>query len=200
MPVPSLKIPLGSRIPWFSVKDLDGHEWTTALLPAGSPVLVAFLCNHSPYVVHIERSLAELAREAAERGVFVLGIASNDERAYPADRRDLLKEQATRAGWMFPYGFDESQRAAKAFGANCTPEFFLHDQSHRLVYHGQYDSSRPASSEQEAVTGEDVRSAIASVLAGEPVSRRQLPSFGCSVKWRAGNEPAYLSSDMSFGD
>ena len=192
MPIESRQIPLGRRIPWFEVVDLDGREWNTAKLPEGRPVLVAFLCNHSPYVVHIEAEIAELGVRAREDGIFFLGIASNDERAYPADRRSELRSQAERADWRFPYGFDESQRAAKSFGASCTPEFFLYDRDWRLTYHGQYDSSRPTVLEPAPDHDDDLEQAIDDMLAGRPVLRRQLPAFGCSIKWRAGNEPSYV--------
>lgn len=192
MPIQSLHVPLGSRIPWFEVTDLDGRVHTTADLPVGRPVVVAFLCNHSPYVLHLEKDLAAAARRWAESGVCCIGVASNDERAYPADNREELARQAARAGWTFPYGFDESQRAAKAFGASCTPEFFLYDRDGRLAYHGQYDGSRPATTTTDQSVGRDLCDAIEAVLADRPVARQQHPAFGCSIKWRAGNEPSYM--------
>lgn len=192
MPVESHRLPLGSRVPWFEVVDLEGTTWTPEHLPLGAPILVAFLCNHSPYVVHIERSLGALAEEIRALGVVVLGIAPNDERAYPADCRNELATQARRARWQFPYGFDETQRAAKAFGAMCTPEFFVYDRDWKLAYHGQYDSSRPASADAIPVTGGDLLTAVEATIHGRPVRRRQVPAFGCSIKWRAGSEPAYM--------
>jgi hypothetical protein len=195
MPIESRRVALGSRMPWFDVTDLTGRRWTTATLPETGPVLVAFLCNHSPYVTHIERSLGRVADRVAARGVFLLALSSNDQRAYPADHREKLAGQARRSGWHFPYALDETQRAAKAFGASCTPEFFLYDRDRRLAYHGQYDATRPATSSAHEADGGDVLAAVEAVLLGEPVSPRQLPAFGCSIKWRAGNEPAYMFID-----
>jgi AhpC/TSA family. len=178
-------------LPWFSVTDLDGDEWNTSLLEEGHPVLIVFLCQHSPYVQHIERNLGASMAEVIERGVTVLGISSNDARSYPADAPSLLRQQAERASFTFPYCIDSGQQAAKAFGASCTPEFFLYDKDWRCVYHGQYDGSRPGN--EIHVTGQDVLAAIQATLADDDiVSRDQHPSLGCSIKWRAGNEPSYL--------
>lgn len=190
MPINSIRVPLGSRMPWFEVLDLDGRAVTTEHVPPGQVALVAFLCNHSPYVLRIEAALREAARRWLDQGVFVLGISSNDERAYPSDCRAQMRAQLERSGWPFSYAFDESQRAAKAFGAACTPEFFLYDRLGRLVYHGQFDSYSPTVDPPES--NDDVSRAIESVLAGQPVARRQRAAFGCSIKWRAGNEPSYL--------
>lgn len=178
-------------MPWFEVTTLEGSRWTTATLPEGRPSVVAFLCNHSPYVRHIEAALKTLSEDLAQLGVAVLAIASNDARAYPADSPSKLLAQVERTGWPFPYALDEDQRSARAFGASCTPEFFVYDGDRRLVYHGQFDGSRPASS-TDVADGADVRRAVEAVLAGDAVSPRQAPAFGCSIKWRAGNEPAYM--------
>jgi len=190
MPINSLAVPLGSRMPWFEVVDLEGSRVSTATLEDGAPVAVVFLCNHSPYVRPLEHSIADTAREFSARGVQFVGIASNDMRAYPSDNKTRLTEQRDRSGFQFPYCLDESQQAAKAFGANCTPEFFLYDEDWRLTYHGQYDGSRPGNG--IPATGTDFIAAIEAVLDGDVVPRDQFPSLGCSVKWRAGNEPSYV--------
>lgn len=190
MPVSARSLPLGSRLPWFSCRDLEGTLIEPPALPADAPVLVAFLCQHSPYVVHIEEHLARAARQYIVRGLAIIGISPNDVRAYPSDSSAMLREQALRADFSFPYCLDEQQHAAKAFGASCTPEFFLYDDSHRLVYHGQYDASRPGNG--LPVTGHDLDVAVQSVMAEDIVVCDQLPSFGCSVKWTAGHEPSYV--------
>lgn len=191
MPVESIRIPLGTRIPWFDLEDLGGQRFTTADCPTGRPVLIAFLCNHSPYVVQIEQSLAQLADDLARQDVFVLAIASNDARAYPADDLEHLVAQVKRSGWPFPYCLDPDQRAAKAFRAACTPEFFLYDEDARLAYHGQFDGSRPGAS-AEGPAGADLIAAVNAVLESKPVARTQHAAFGCSIKWSAGNEPSYV--------
>jgi len=190
VPVSARDLQLGSRLPWFSVTDLDGRTWDSASLRPDRLVLVAFLCRHSPYVVHLEEHFGRLARTLEEREVTVIAIAPNDARAYPSDGPQHLAEQAANAGFSFPYCLDEKQQAAKAFGASCTPEFFLYDLGRRLVYHGQYDGSRPGSG--LPVTGTDLLAAVDATLAGDFVHGDQRPSFGCSIKWAAGNEPSYL--------
>lgn len=189
MAVESLQVPLGSLLPWFEVKPLSGGVLNTSNLVPDHPVLVAFLSKHSPYVQPIEESLASTTKRF-EREISALAICSNDPRAYPADSENALKEQARRAHFRFPYCVDEGQRAAKAFGANCTPEFFVYDRRFRLAYHGQFDSSRPDN--DIPVTGEDLVTAIEHVIRSEVLHEDQIPSFGCSIKWTAGNEPLYL--------
>jgi peroxiredoxin len=190
MPIPSLDLPLGTRMPWFRVTDLEGHEWATPDAD-GKPVsVIAFLSRHSPYVKHIETHLGASARLLLDENVMVLGISANDARAYPSDCRAMLGEQVKRAHFTFPYAIDESQQAAKAFQASCTPEFFVYDRELRLVYHGQYDGSRPDNDVE--VTGEDVLQAVDAARKGEVVSGDQPTSLGCSIKWRAGNEPGYV--------
>jgi peroxiredoxin len=190
MAIPSLRLPLGTRLPWFNVEDLDGTRWTTSTIqPTGrAPVLVAFLCQHSPYVERIERHLGKAMADVASRGVTVLGIASNDTASYPSDSPPQLRAQAERAAFTFPYCLDPDQQAAKAFQASCTPEFFLFNRDWRCVYHGRYDGTE----EGEEPTGRDLLDAVEATLADDVVAREQQPSCGCSIKWRAGNEPSYL--------
>jgi hypothetical protein len=167
---------------------LDGTRITTANLDAGRPVVVAFLCRHSPYVRQIESALASLLDEFAPT-TSVIGIASNDTRAYPDDAPEYLDKQAREAGFTFPYCLDVDQRAARAFRASCTPEFFVYDRQWRLNYHGGFDSSRPGS--DLPVTGDDLRYALASVRDGARLTQSPVPAFGCSIKWTAGHEPPY---------
>jgi peroxiredoxin len=177
-------------MPWFRVTDLDGRVWTTADADGKPESVVAFLSQHSPYVKHIETHLGAACARLLGEGVMVLAISPNDISAYPSDSPKMLQAQVTRAGLSFPYAVDPSQRAAKAFRASCTPEFFVYDRELRLVYHGQYDSSRPDNDFE--TTGVDVLQAVHATVRREVVSGVQPRSLGCSIKWRAGNEPGYL--------
>jgi peroxiredoxin len=177
-------------MPWFRVEDLTGKIWSTPDADEKPVSVIAFLSRHSPYVKHIEAHVGVAAAKLLADGVLVLGISANDSEAYPSDSREMLLEQVQRAHFTFPYAIDESQQAAKAFQANCTPEFFVYDHELRLVYHGQYDGSRPDNDTE--VTGKDVLQAVDAARNGEVVSGDQPTSLGCSIKWRAGNEPGYV--------
>jgi peroxiredoxin len=187
MAISSTMLPLGTPAPDFSLRAIDGS--TVALEDfAGAPVLlVIFLCNHCPYVRHVQEELADLAAEYQRRGVGVIGICSNDAGTYPEDAPEELARQAERVGFTFPYLIDETQEVAKAYHAACTPDFFVFDADRTLVYRGQMDDSRPQS--DQPVTGHDLRAALDAVLAGEPVPADQHPSIGCGIKWKPGNEP-----------
>ena len=182
----SSMLALGTRAPDFALPDADGR--ITALGDfAGAPaLLIIFLCNHCPFVKHIRGGLASLVREYQARGLAVAGINANDIHAYPDDAPARMKEEAAAAGYTFPYLFDETQAAAKAYQAACTPDFFLFDRDRKLVYRGQFDDSRPGNG--VPVTGEDLRAALDAVLSGRPVSGQQRPSIGCGIKWKPGNE------------
>jgi peroxiredoxin len=187
--VNSTMLPLGTAAPDFQLPDTNGKSVSLSDFK-GKPLLVMFICNHCPYVKHIRSGLAQLAKDYQSRGAVVVGISSNDVAGYPADSPDKMKAEATEAGYTFGYLYDESQGVAKAYRAACTPDFFLFDQNHRLVYRGQFDDSRPGNS--LPVTGKDLRAALDSLLAGKVIPPAQKPSIGCNIKWRAGNEPDYF--------
>jgi peroxiredoxin len=188
---PSQMLPLGTPASDFELPDHQGRKH--ALRAArGKPTLVFFICNHCPFVQHIRASLAALGRDYQAKGVAMLAINSNDFEAYPADAPDQMAREAAAAGWTFPYLIDADQRVAKAYRAACTPDFFLFDAAHRLVYRGQLDDSRPDNG--VPVTGADLRAALDALLAGQPVSAEQKPSIGCNIKWRPGNAPDYFGS------
>lgn len=172
-------VALGSPLPAFSLPDLAGVTVSSESF-AGKPLLVAFVCNHCPYVRHVERGLAELLRRHPD--LDAVGICSNDAAAYPDDAAAGLAEQAARAGWEFPYLVDESQEVGRAFGAACTPDFFLYNAEGRLAYRGALDASTPGNN--LPVTGELLDDAIRRVLAGQAVPEPHRPSMGCSIKWR----------------
>jgi thiol-disulfide isomerase/thioredoxin len=151
---------------------------------------VAFICNHCPFVKHVRAGFTALATEYQARGVTVVAIASNDAQAYPEDGPGGMVAEVKEAGYTFPYLFDETQEVAKAYGAACTPDFFVFDRERRLFYRGQMDGSRPGNG--VPVTGEDLRNALDAVLVGRPAPEVQRPSLGCNIKWRPGNEPAYF--------
>ncbi len=184
---PSMMVPLGMRAPDFSLPDPEGRVTSLDDFAGAPGLLVMFLCNHCPFVKHIREGLAAFSREYQERGLAVVGINSNDVRNYPADRPEMMAIEARVAGYTFPYLFDETQEIAKAYGAACTPDFFLFDKDRELVYRGQFDDSRP--SLDVPVTGADLRAAADALLAGQPPLVRQRASVGCNIKWKPGNSP-----------
>jgi len=174
-------VPLGTPAPDFALPDLTGTTVRRDDLAGAPALLVAFLCNHCPYVRHVERELGKLVSEYPT--LAVAGICTNDAEAYPEDAPDRLAEQAQRAGWSFPYLIDDAQEVGRAYNAACTPDFFLYDGQRRLAYRGAFDESTPGN--RKPVTGELLRAAIDHVLAGEPVPEPHQPSMGCSIKWRS---------------
>jgi peroxiredoxin len=186
--VPSTMLPLGTPAPPFSLPDTEGGTVSSADC-AGRPLLVMFLCNHCPYVKHVRAELGRIGREYGARGVGVVAIMSNDVERYPADAPPAMRREREEAGWTFPYLLDADQSVAHAYRAACTPDLFLFDAEHRLAYRGRLDASRPGS--DVPVTGADLRTALDAVLAGAAAPPEQVPSIGCNIKWRPGNEPAW---------
>jgi peroxiredoxin len=182
---------LGTPLPPFRLRDFNGKAVTSNDFNDATGVLVVFICAHCPFVRHVRGEFARLAREWQQRGISVVAVNSNDTTAFPDDDLEGMRKEAAEAGYTFPYLFDESQEVAKAFRAACTPDFFLFDASHRLVYRGQFDDSRPQS--PVPVTGRDLSAAIDALLAGRPISADQRPSLGCNIKWKLDNEPEYFS-------
>lgn len=183
MAVTSTMLPLGTICPTYALPDVVSGRTVSSSDAAHAPAhLVMFLCNHCPYVVHVRQELGRLARDYAPRGVAIVGISSNSVETHPEDGPDLMKRLAIEQGWTFPYLYDETQEVARAFGAVCTPEFYLFDRAQKLVYRGQLDDSRP--NKGKPVTGRDVRDALDAVLAGGPVAATQVPSIGCGIKWK----------------
>ena len=186
---PSTMLPLGTIAPAFQLPDTNGKIVSLADFQSKSALLVVFICNHCPYVVHIRAGLAQMARDYVPRGVGIVGINANDAKNYPADSPAQMKAEVNVAGYIFPYLFDETQSVAKAYRAACTPDFFIFNQDRKLAYRGQFDASRPGNS--IPVTGNDLRAALDAVLASRPVAQAQTASIGCNIKWRPGNEPDY---------
>ena len=182
-------LPLGTPAPDFLLPDTGGKMVALGDFKSAPALAVLFICNHCPYVKHIQAGLARFGRDAQARGAAVVAISANDAQNYPADSPDKMAQEATSAGYTFPYLYDESQAIAKAYQAACTPDIFLFDAARKLVYRGQFDDSRPGNS--VPVTGKDLRAAMEAVLAGKPVPERQVPSMGCNIKWKSGNPPNY---------
>lgn len=188
MAVNSFMVPLGTPAPDFVLPRADGGGEVALKDFADAPaLLVAFLCNHCPYVQHVEKALGAFTTEYKAKGLATVGICANDVATYPDDAAPRLVEQAARAGFTFPYLVDETQQVALAYRAACTPDFFLYDAQRRLAYRGQFDSTRPRGG--QTPTGASLRAAVDHVLAGQPVPEPHEPSVGCGIKWRPGNEP-----------
>jgi len=186
--VSSTMLPLGAPAPDFDLPDtVSGGRVCLADLAGSRALAVIFMCNHCPYVVHIQYGLAAFSRDYRGSEVSIVGISANDAENYPDDSPERLGDVARRLGYGFPVLYDETQEVAKAYTAVCTPDFFLFGPDRTLVYRGRFDSSRPNS--DSPVTGEDLRAAVDAVLAGRPVPEPQYPSMGCSIKWKPGNEP-----------
>lgn len=184
---PSTMVPLGTRAPDFELPDTEGNVASLRDFDDAPGLLVIFMCNHCPFVKHLREGLADFAREYREKGLPVVAINANDIQQKPEDSPEEMAREKERFGYVFPYLFDESQEVATAYGAACTPDFFLFDGERRLYYRGQFDGSRPGN--DVPVTGEDLRRAADALLAGEPAPEPQTPSLGCNIKWKPGNEP-----------
>lgn len=185
--VSSFMVPLGTPAPAFALPALDGQVVSPADL-VGRPLLVMFLSNHCPYVRHIERVLGALVAEYPDQHLAAVAISSNSIESHPDDGPAGLAGQVDRAGFTFRYLLDGTQEVAQAYRAACTPDFFLYDAGHHLAYRGEFDDSRPRN--DSPVTGRALRAALDHVLAGKPVGEPQVPSIGCNIKWKPGNEPA----------
>ena len=189
---PSQMLELGTPLPSFSLPDFNGRTVSDADFKGARALLVAFICNHCPFVRHIRQEFARFTKEYEAKGLKVVAIASNDTVEFPEDGPGGMKEEATEVGYDFPYLFDEKQEAAKVFRAACTPDFFLFDGAGKLAYRGQFDDSRPK--KDVPVTGAELRAATDAVLAGKPAPETQRPSIGCNIKWSPGNAPDYFAA------
>ena len=185
---------LGMSAPRFNLSNFNHRENTKTVAldhfeeyPA---LLVAFICNHCPYVIHIRDSFISFVSEFNKKGLGVVAINSNDISSHPEDSPQKMHAESKKYSYPFPYLFDESQEIAKAYRAACTPDFFLYNEKRELAYRGQYDSSRPKN--DIPVTGEDLRRASIEVMSGKSVTIKQMPSMGCNIKWKKGNEPDYF--------
>jgi peroxiredoxin len=194
---PSTMPPLGMPAPSFALPDARTGRTVARDDFAGWPgLLVMFICNHCPYVKHLRGALADFGRDYQAQGLGIVAISSNDPTTHPDDAPDKMKEEAEAAGYTFPYCFDATQEVAKAYGAACTPDFFLFDRELRLVYRGQFDETRP---NRGVPTGKDLRAAADALLAGRRPEGEQVPSVGCNIKWKAGNEPEWFGAGKRLG-
>ncbi len=187
----STMLPLGAAAPDFHLPDATGRLVSRDDFTGSPALLVMFLCNHCPYVKHVAEEVVRLASDYQARGAGVVAISSNDVAQYPEDGPERMAEVAASMGFTAPYLYDETQEVATAHHAACTPDFFLFDADRRLAYRGQLDGARPGN--DVPVTGRDLRAALDAVLAHRPAPEPQLPSLGCSIKWKPGNEPDYVA-------
>lgn len=180
---PSVMIPLGSKAPAFSLPDtVSGKILSLNELQSEKATVIMFICNHCPYVVHVNEGLVKLANDYIQRGVSFIAISSNDVINYPDDSPEKMKENAKKLAYPFPYLYDGSQEVARAYDAACTPDFYIYDKELKLAYRGQLDDSRPSNG--LPVTGKDMRTALDLLLAGKNVRAEQRPSIGCNIKWK----------------
>jgi len=187
---PSNMIELGTTAPSFSLPEPETNSDVSLADFSGKPVLIAFICNHCPYVIQIMDEFVKFTAEYQHKGLSVIAINSNDVANYPDDSPAMMIEYGKNSGFTFPYLFDESQQTAKNYQAACTPDFFLFDENHALFYRGQFDSARPGN--DDAVTGNNMRAACDALLQNNSLSSDQIPSLGCNIKWKEGNEPNHL--------
>ncbi|HNP94216.1 MAG TPA: thioredoxin family protein [Cyclobacteriaceae bacterium] len=180
---PSTMVELGTDAPDFRLEDVvSGQTKSLSDVKGKRGTLVMFICNHCPFVKHINEELVKLGNEFPSKGISLVAINSNDVENYPEDRPDLMKEIALTHGYRFPYLYDETQEVARAYDAACTPDFFLFDADLKLVYRGQLDDSRPGN--DIPVTGRDLRTAMNALVNGKRISADQRPSLGCNIKWK----------------
>jgi thiol-disulfide isomerase/thioredoxin len=176
-------LPLGSEAPPFYLPDtVSGKMFSFDDVASDKGTVVMFLCNHCPYVIHVNDEIVRVANDYSARGISFVAISSNDVVNYPQDGPEEMKKHAAKTGYSFPYLYDESQNVARAFDAACTPDFYVFDGDKKLVYRGRLDDSKPKNS--NPLTGKDLRAALDAVLAGEKVDEKQYPSGGCNIKWK----------------
>ena len=195
----STMIELGSLAPAFSLPDTDGNTVQLSDFDAANVLVVLFICNHCPNVIHIAPALAELANKYQEQGVAFVAINSNDTDAYPADNMANMQREIALRGYTYPYLLDADQSVAHAYSAACTPDIYVFDETRKLVYRGEFDETRPhriSSGNYDAsngvATGESLAAALDALLNGEAIPEQQRPSMGCNIKWKPGNEPSYF--------
>lgn len=187
----STMLPLGTTAPDFQLPDVvSGQTISLDTFADADALLVMFICQHCPFVKHVKEELARIGKDYADRPLGIVAISANDVDNYPDDSPEKLLAMAKELDLNFPVCYDETQEVAKTYTAACTPDFFLFDGDKKLVYRGQLDDSRPST--DIPVTGKDLRGAIDAVLAGKPVDPDQMPSMGCNIKWKPGNEPDYF--------
>ncbi len=187
----STMLPLGTQAPDFHLPEVvSGKTISLATFADKKALLVMFICQHCPFVKHIQQELACLGKDYLSSDLGIVAISANDAAKYPDDAPESLKAMAIELDFKFPLCYDETQATAKTYTAACTPDFFVFDTERKLAYRGQLDDSRPSNG--KPVTGADLRAAIASVLAGKPITSEQKPSIGCNIKWKPGNEPSYF--------
>ena len=181
---PSNMLPLETEAPAFTLMDtVSERTYTLNELKSDKATVIMFICNHCPYVKHIQPELVKLAEDYIPEGINFAAISSNDVENYPEDSPELMKTEAKKWGYPFPYLYDETQEVAKAYSAKCTPDFFIYDKELALVYRGQLDDSRPSNG--KPVTGRDIRLALNAILKGDSIDKNQIPSIGCNIKWKS---------------
>jgi peroxiredoxin len=187
----STMLALGTSAPEFQLPDVvSGETISLATFSARKALLVMFICQHCPFVKHVQLELAKIGRDYRNLPLGIVAISANDVANYPDDSPTKLQQMAQELHFNFPVCYDESQAVSKSYTAACTPDFFLFDGSNKLVYRGQLDDSRPSNG--VPVTGQDLRQAINAVLQDQELSGEQKPSIGCNIKWKPGNEPDYF--------
>jgi peroxiredoxin len=181
--VNSTMVALGTAAPDFHLPDtVSGNIISLQNVRGTVATVVMFICNHCPFVVHVNDELVRLANDYKNKGIGFVAISANDVITHPADAPDKMKETALRLQYPFPYCYDETQETAKAYNAACTPDFFIYDKNGQLVYRGQLDDSRPGN--EIPVTGKDIRHALDCLLNNKPVPEFQRPGIGCNIKWK----------------
>src|SRR5207244_4325032 len=180
---PSSMIELGTTAPDFRLPDVvTGKRVSRGDAAGPKGMLAMFICRHCPFVKHVQDELATLGRDYAQSGIGIVAISANDESGFPEDSPANLAKMSRELGFTFPYLYDEAQDVARAYDAQCTPDFFLYDSQRTLVYRGQLDDSRPGNG--VPVTGRDLRAALDALIAGQPIPKEQRPSIGCNIKWK----------------
>lgn len=180
---PSNMLPLGTVAPDFLLPDtISGKNLSLEALKSKTATVIMFICNHCPYVLHLNDEIVRIAKEYQEKGVSFIAISANDVENHPEDSPDKMRELATQVGYTFPYLYDESQAVAKAYDAACTPDFYIFDSNLKLAYRGRLDDSRPNSA--IPLSGKDLRAALDAIINGTEVSKIQYPSMGCNIKWK----------------